>query len=103
MAEVEVATEGAHVALRWDTEYTADTTEVREPSSHPRGGTMVWTMTRVRVCVCVCVQWCPAVEDVLACGLYQLKEDPDRAADPDAPKLRAGRLLLLRLAVDAEG
>ncbi|EGD74152.1 hypothetical protein PTSG_06161 [Salpingoeca rosetta] len=40
----------------------------------------------------------PGYEDVCAVGLYQLKDDPKAADNPDAPKLRCGRLHLYHLA-----
>ncbi len=40
-------------------------------------------------------QFCrtPGFETLLACGTYQLKEN-EETSDPNAPKLRVGRLLM---------
>ena len=45
------------------------------------------------------MQWCPSAgqDDLLAVGLYQLKDDPTAVEGDDTPKLRIGRILLMQL------
>jgi hypothetical protein len=44
-------------------------------------------------------QFCPeeGAQDLLAVGLYQLKDDPKAVEGDDTPKLRIGRILLMQL------